>query len=103
MPTVDFPGMRSMRTDSACMARQRSSARPVIFEYFTPASGLNSNVAAFDSELAALLFEQARAVHQFPFVDAALLLARVEQGQRRERVLAFLPIGRGAAWAAFRF
>ncbi len=33
-----------MSTDSACMARQRSSARPVIFEYFTPASGLNSNV-----------------------------------------------------------
>src|SRR5437763_344459 len=39
MPTVDFPGMRSMRTDSACIARQRSSARPVTFEYLTPASG----------------------------------------------------------------
>ncbi len=33
-----------MSTDSACMARHRSSARPVTFEYFTPASGLNSNV-----------------------------------------------------------
>ncbi len=44
MPTVDLPGMRSIRTDSACIARHRSSARPVIFEYFTPASGLNSNV-----------------------------------------------------------
>ena len=44
MPTVDFPGIRSISTDSACIARQRSSARPVIFPYFTPASGLNSNV-----------------------------------------------------------
>src|SRR5881409_3613677 len=44
MPTVDLPGMRSMRTDSACMARQRSSASPVTLEYLTPASGLNSYV-----------------------------------------------------------
>ena len=44
MPTVDLPGMRSISTDSAFIARQRSSARPVIFAYFTPASGLNSNV-----------------------------------------------------------
>ena len=42
IPTVDLPGMRSMSTDSACMARQRSSASPVILLYFTPASGLNS-------------------------------------------------------------
>ena len=42
MPTVDLPGSRSMRTDSACIARQRSSARPVILLYLTPASGLNS-------------------------------------------------------------
>ena len=33
-----------MSTDSACIARQRSSASPVIFEYFTPASGFRSNV-----------------------------------------------------------
>src|SRR5262245_2416202 len=44
IPTVALPGIRSIRTDSACIARQRSSARPVTFEYFTPASGLNSNV-----------------------------------------------------------
>ena len=44
MPTVDLPGMRSIRTDSACIARQRSSERFVIFEYFTPASGLSSKV-----------------------------------------------------------
>ena len=42
MPTVDLPGMRSMSTDSACIARQRSSARPVTRLYFTPAFGLNS-------------------------------------------------------------
>ena len=44
MPTVDLPGMRSISTDSACIARHRSSARPVTLLYFTPASGLNSNV-----------------------------------------------------------
>ena len=42
MPTVLLPGIRSISTDSACMARQRSSARPVILLYLTPASGLNS-------------------------------------------------------------
>ena len=36
--------MRSISTDSACIARHRSSARPVILLYFTPASGLNSKV-----------------------------------------------------------
>ena len=44
MPTVDLPAMRSMRMDSAAMARQRSSARPVTREYLTPASGRNSKV-----------------------------------------------------------
>ena len=44
MPTVDLPGIRSISTDSACMARHRSSSRFVIFEYFTPAFGLNSKV-----------------------------------------------------------
>ena len=97
--------MRSIRTDSACIARHRSSARPVIFEYFTPASGLNSNVvttgpgmnlhdAAFDRELAALLLEQPRAVHQLALVDLALGLRRVEQRQRRQRVVALAAFGR---------
>src|SRR5262249_11539579 len=40
----DLPGIRSMMTDSACIARHRSSARPVILLYLTPASGLNSYV-----------------------------------------------------------
>ncbi len=33
-----------MRTDSALSARLRSSVMPVILEYLTPASGLNSKV-----------------------------------------------------------
>src|SRR3977135_2986285 len=44
MPTVDLPAMLAISTESAFIARQRSSARPVIFAYFTPASGLNSKV-----------------------------------------------------------
>ena len=44
MPTVDLPGMRSISTDSASIARHKSSARPVTRAYLTPASGLNSNV-----------------------------------------------------------
>ena len=42
MPTVLLPGMRSISTDSARIASDRSSERPVILLYFTPASGLNS-------------------------------------------------------------
>ena len=92
MPTVDLPGIRSISTDSACIARHRSSASPVILLYFTPASGLNSYVVTtgpgmdlhdgpLDRELAALLFEQPRAVHQLALVDLALALGRVEQGK----------------------
>src|SRR3954469_16230404 len=44
MQTVDLPAIRSIRTESAFIARHRSSARPVILAYFTPASGLNSKV-----------------------------------------------------------
>ena len=44
MPTVGFPGMRSMMIDSACSPRQRSSVSPVMRLYLMPASGLNSNV-----------------------------------------------------------
>ena len=44
MPTVDLPGMRSMRIDSAFKARQRSSARPTTRLYLIPGSGLNSKV-----------------------------------------------------------
>ena len=44
MPTVGLPGMRSIRIDSACRPRHRSSLSVVMREYFTPASGLNSKV-----------------------------------------------------------
>src|SRR5436305_118951 len=44
MPTVDLPGIRSIRTDSASSPRQRSSPRPVMRAYLIPGSGLNSNV-----------------------------------------------------------
>ena len=44
MPTVGLPGMRSMRIDSACRPRHRSSVRFVMRLYLMPASGLNSKV-----------------------------------------------------------
>ncbi len=44
MPTVGLPGMRSMRIDSACKPRQRSSISVVMRVYLMPASGLNSKV-----------------------------------------------------------
>ena len=44
MPTVGLPGMRSIRIDSACRPRQRSSVRFVMRLYLMPASGLNSKV-----------------------------------------------------------
>ena len=44
MPTVDLPGMRSIKMDSARSARHKSSARLVMRLYLIPASGLNSNV-----------------------------------------------------------
>ena len=105
MPTVDLPGMRSISTDSACIARHRSSARPVIFEYFTPASGLNSNVVTTgpgwicttepSTENSRHFSSSSRAaVHQLALVDLALGLRRVEQRERRQRVVALAPLGR---------
>ena len=44
MPTVGLPGMRSIRMDSACRPRHRSSVRVVMRLYLMPASGLNSKV-----------------------------------------------------------
>ena len=107
MPTVDLPGSRSMRIDSACSARHRSSASPVILLYLTPASGLNSNVVttgpgmnlhdrAFDRELAALFLEQPRALHQLALVDLPLGLRRIEQRHRRQREAAHPALDRRA-------
>ncbi len=50
---------------------------------------------AFDRELAALLFEQARTIHQFALIDLPNGLWRVEQRHRGKRVVAFAPLGRG--------
>ena len=44
IPMVDFPGIRSIKIDSACNARHKSSVSPIIRLYLMPASGLNSNV-----------------------------------------------------------
>ncbi len=44
MPTVGLPGIRSIRMDSACRPRHRSSVRFVMRLYLMPASGLNSKV-----------------------------------------------------------
>ena len=99
-----------MRTDSACMARHRSSARPVTLLYFTPASGLNSNVVttgrvdlgdlALDGELAALFFELSRGFHELPLVDLALGLGRIEERRRRQRERALT--SRTPLWARVR-
>ena len=105
MPTVDLPGIRSISTDSAFSASDRSSARPVTFAYFTPASGLNSKVVTTGPgvdlddrpghrELVALLLEQAGGVHQLALVDLVLALRRVEQRQRRQGEAVLLPLDR---------
>ena len=44
MPIVGLPGMRSIRIDSACSPRHKSSVSVVTLLYLIPASGLNSNV-----------------------------------------------------------
>jgi len=75
------------------MARHRSSARPVIFEYFTPGIGLelerrdhragvNLGDAALDGELAAFLLEQPGAVHELAFIDLALGLGPASSSAR---------------------
>src|ERR1700753_910493 len=52
MPTVDLPAMRSMRMDSAAMARQRSSAGPGDRAGLTPAAG---DAGVFDAGVGAEL------------------------------------------------
>ncbi len=105
MPTVDLPGMRSISTDSACIARHRSSARPVTLLYFTPASGLNSNVVTTgpgwiwttepSTENSRHFSSSSRAdVHQLALVDLALGLRRIEQRRRRQREAAHATLGR---------
>ena len=54
----------------------------------------SATTRALDRELAAFLLEQPRAVHQLALVDLALGLRRVEQRERRQRVLALAALGR---------
>ena len=49
---------------------------------------------SLDRELAALLLEQPRAVHELPLVDLALGLRRIEERQRRQRVVPLPPFRR---------
>ena len=58
---------------------------------------VNLHHRAFDGELAALLLEQARRVHQLALVDLALGLRRIEQRRRRQRVAAQAALGGAAA------
>jgi len=44
MPTVGLPGIRSIRIDSACKPKHKSSVSVVMRLYLMPASGLNSKV-----------------------------------------------------------
>ena len=76
IPTVDLPGMRSIRIDSARSARQRSSARPgnpAVFdsglglelESGHHRAGIDLRHVAADFEFRALLFDGPRALLQF--------------------------------------
>ncbi len=56
--------------------------------------GMDLRDRPLDRELAAFLFQQARAVHQLALVDLALGLGRVEQRQRRQGIVALAPLGR---------
>jgi len=99
MPTVDLPGMRSMSTDSACMASERSSARPVILLYFTPRVRLETRTSsprgpggsARPSPRRRTPGTCPRAAGPIPSAPVrrpALLAGRVEQGQRGRAELA---------------
>ena len=107
MPTVDLPGMRSMRTDSACMRQAEIVGEPGDLAVLHAGVGLEleggddrardeSGRPALDGELAALVLEQPRAIHQLAFVDLALGLGRVEQRERRQRVAAHAALDRRA-------
>ncbi len=108
IPIVDLPGMRSIKIDSACSARHKSSVSPMIRLYLIPASGLNSNVvttgpridlrhASLNVEFEALGFNRARAVLQFIFIK---LLATLSLSQQRGRRKFIVGIALGDLWLA---
>ena len=111
MPTVDLPGMRSIRIDSARSARQRSSARPVMRLYLMPASGLNSNVVTTGpgidlrdvsrhAEFRAFLLDGARAFFQLALVHLLAALGRAQQAGGRQPVVR---LSFGNLWGAALF
>jgi hypothetical protein len=57
-------------------------------------AGVNLDDRPLDGELAALLLEEPRAVHQLALVDLALATGCVEQRQRRQRVAVLAALGR---------
>ena len=57
-------------------------------------AGMNLHDRAFDRELAALLLQQPRAVHQLALVDFAFRLRRVQESEGRQGVVPFAALRR---------
>ena len=99
--------MRSISTDSACIARHRSSASPVTLLYFTPASGLNSNVVTTGPGWICTTEPSTENSRHFSSSSRAAsissrsstlrsALRRIEKRRRRQRVAAHAPLGEAA-------
>src|SRR6266481_4223308 len=73
IPIVDFPGMRSIRIDSACSARHKSSVSPVMRVY------LNVKFQAF-------LLDRARPLLQLHLIQFVAALALAQQGRGRQLI-----------------
>ena len=72
IPTVGLPGIRSIKIDSACRPRHKSSVSVVMREYFTPASGLNSNVVTTGPGLICVTFPCTLNSSNFDLMRAAI-------------------------------
>ena len=92
MPTVDLPGMRSIRMDSAFSARHRSSAKSRDAAVFDARLGfefvggdhrsrIDLRDVPADVEFPALLFDGARALLQFVFLYFFAALGHAQQAQ----------------------
>ncbi len=103
IPTVDFPEMRSMRTDSAWSARQRSSASEVILLYLMPGvglelergddrTGMDLQHLPLDRELPRARLEHLRPLHEVFFVGLYFLAPGLEDPERRHVPPALLRI-----------
>ena len=96
MPSVERPGMRSMRTDSAFSASARSSCRLTIWLTLTPGRrleledrdhrpGADPLDRALDAELGAAAADRLAQAHQLGLVDGAPAVAHLEEVDRRQR------------------